>query len=124
MSLLSQNDEILTFIKASALNIPRSEYELPPLSDSTTRATYRGSYRGRGRGFMRGSRGRGGSSRSLDLRPKAILVSDIQETDKETAIREWLVMNCPTATFELDNSKGLIVKFRERYEAEGVCPIW
>lgn len=45
---------------------------------------------------------------------------DIQETDKETAIREWLVMNCPSATFEPDNSKGLIVKFRERYEAEGV----
>jgi hypothetical protein len=47
-------------------------------------------------------------------------VPDIQETDKETAIREWLVMNCPSATFEPDNSKGLIVKFRERYEAEGV----
>ena len=104
------------------MNIPPSEYTLPdrPLSDSHHRGSYRGSLRGRGRGSMRPNRGRGGSSRSLDLRPKSVLVADIQETDKETAIREWLVMNCPTASFEHDNSKGLIIKFRERYEAEGV----
>ena len=117
--------------QAKALNIPPSEYTLPALSSSLPRTkTFRGGgYRGRpyqergGRG-----RGRGGtSSRSLDLRPRSILVPGIIGTEKETAIREWLVVNSGEAVCESldgDNGKGMVVKFKERYEAEEVCALF
>jgi len=122
--------------QAKALNIPPSEYTLPALSSPLPRTkTFRGGYRGRpyqergGRG-----RGRGGtSSRSLDLRPRSILVPGIIGTEKETAIREWLVVNSGEAvceTLDGDTGKGMVVKFKERYEAEEVCttllsfPMW
>jgi hypothetical protein len=73
---------------------------------------------------MRGARGRGGSSRSLDLRPKSILVPGVIGTDKETAVREWVILNCANAECEtsVDDEKGLLITFRERYEAEEVVP--
>lgn len=115
--------------QANALNTPPSEYTLPPLSDST-RTKSRGSYRGRGAYPTRGrGRGRGGMTRSLDLRPKAILVSEIMGSEKETAIREWLIMNCADAVCDVaeEDERSLVIKFRERYEAEEVhhyphCP--
>jgi hypothetical protein len=109
--------------QAKALNIPPSEYTIPPLSDSRAKTTFRGSYRGRGSFPRRGrSRGGGGVSRSLDLRPKSIFVPGIVGTDHETSIREWVIMNCADATCEPspEDSTGIIVKFKERYEAEEV----
>lgn len=111
------------------MNIPPSEYTLPPLSDTRTKTTFRGdSYRGRiynprGRG---GNRPRGSSSRSLDLRPKSIYVPGILGTDSETSIREWVIMNCADAICTPEDSAeaaggGIVVKFKERYEAEEVC---
>ena len=109
--------------QAKALNIPPSEYTIPPLSDTRTKSAFRGSYRGRG-SIPRGARGRGGGgvSRSLDLRPKTIFVPGIVGTDHETSIREWVIMNCADATCEPspEDSTGVIVKFKERYEAEEV----
>lgn len=115
------------------MNIPPSEYTAPPLSDTWTKPTFRGSYRGRPY-FPRGGRGRGrgGSSRSLDLRPKSVLVSSIAGTDKETSFREWLIVNSGDAVCENapEDPTGIIVKFKERYEAEEVklttfpCASW
>jgi len=128
--------KMLTDLKnqAKALNIPASEYTLPPLSDPRTKSTFRGStYRGRARALPRGGRVRGSSSRSLDLRPKSILVPNIIGTSSETAIREWVIMNCADAIVETTvattttvtdvgstnvGGAGIIVKFKERYEAE------
>ena len=61
-------------------------------------------------------------SRSLDLRPKSILVPGIVGTDKETSLREWVIMNCADAVCDAapDDSRGIVVKFKERYEAEEV----
>jgi hypothetical protein len=105
------------------LNIPPSEYSIPPLSDTRTRPGFRGGYRGRPH-FARGGRGRGrgGSSRSLDLRPKSIFVPSIAGTDKETSIREWLIVNSGDAACETspEDPTGIVVKFKERYEAEEV----
>lgn len=124
-----QNQVLLSYLRclfqAKALNIPPSEYTIPTLSDTRTKTTFRGSYRGRG--FIpRGGRGRGGggASRSLDLRPKSIFVPAIVGTDHETSIREWVIMNCADATCEQspEDSTGIIVKFKERYEAEEVRP--
>jgi hypothetical protein len=115
--------------QAEALNIPPSEYSIPPLSDPSTRTkTLRGGTRGRGtyppRGATRGRGARGGSSRSLDLRPRSILVPGVVGTEKETSVREWVIMNYADAICEVstDDDKGMIVKFRERYEAEEVLP--
>jgi hypothetical protein len=97
---------------------------MSPLTDKRTNTTYRGSYRGRAsyvpRGRGRG--GRGGSSRSLDLRPKSILVPGIVGTDNESAIREWIVMNASDAICEspAEDSSSMIIKFKERYQAEDV----
>jgi hypothetical protein len=45
-------------------------------------------------------------------------------TEKETSVREWVIMNCADAICEVstDDDKGMIVKFKERYEAEEVLP--
>jgi hypothetical protein len=122
-----QNQVPLSYLgglfQAKALNIPPSEYTIPPLSDTRTKSSFRGSYRGRG-STLRGGRGRGGGSRSLDLRPKSIFVPGIVGTDRETSIREWVIMNCADATCEPspEDTTGVIVKFKERYEAEEVPP--
>jgi hypothetical protein len=52
------------------------------------------------------------------------MVPGVIGTDKETAVREWVIMNCADAECETstDDEKGLIIKFRERYEAEEVVP--
>ena len=119
------------------MNIPPSEYSLPPLSDTHTKASLRGGYRGRGRGRGFHPRGRprgasgGGFSRSLDLRPKSIYIPKIIGTPTETSIREYIISNYADATVETtiedekgripeDHSLGMIVKFKERYEAEEV----
>ena len=110
--------------QAKAMNIPPSEYNIPPLSDIRTKPNFRGAYRGRGVHHYPRGRGRGGaaSSRSLDLRPKSIFVAG---TTHETSIREWVIMNCADATCESssEDPKGVIVKFKERYEAEEVCSL-
>jgi len=115
------------------LNIPPSEYGLPPLSD--TKVSFRGGFRGRARGFPPRGRPRGGPgggpSRSLDLRPKSIYIPKIIGTPTETSIREYVISNYADATVETtvedekgripeDNALGMIVKFKERYEAEEV----
>ena len=42
-------------------------------------------------------------------------------TESETSIREWVIMNCADAVCEAsEDGKGLVVKFKERYEAEEV----
>jgi len=54
-------------------------------------------------------------------------VPGIIGTEKETAIREWLVVNSGEAVCESldgDNGKGMVVKFKERYEAEEVCALF
>ena len=114
----------LSHQQANKLNIPPSEYTMPPLSDTRTKSTYsRGGYRGRGnyasRALPRG-RGRGGFSRSLDLRPKSIQISEIHGTDNETSVREWLIMNSADATTETGANDSLIITFKERFEAEEV----
>ena len=113
--------------KAKALNIPPSEYTLPPLSDTRTKtsSTFRGgSYRSRGYPPRSRGRGAGGSSRSLDLRPKSILVPAIVGTDAETSVREWVISNCADAVVETapEDATALVVRFKERYEAEEVNP--
>ena len=109
--------------KAKALNIPPSEYTIPPLSDTRTKSS-RGSYRARGYPPRGRGRGGGSSSRSLDLRPKSILVPAIVGTDAETSVREWVISNCADATVDTapEDTTALIVKFKERYEAEEVPP--
>ena len=106
------------------MNIPPSEYALnAPLSDTRTKSTFRGGAPYRGRGSFR-ARGRGRRptlSRSLDLRAKAVIVQGILGTESETSVREWVIMNCADAVCEVsEDGKELVVKFKERYEAEEV----
>jgi hypothetical protein len=105
--------------QANALNIPPSEYA--PSESGSHAPSFRGGYRGsfRGRGFH--PRARGASSRSLDLRPKSIQITNVAPgSGQETSVQEHLLMNYSTPVTEhVDGT--VVITFKERYEAEDVC---
>jgi hypothetical protein len=91
---------------------------MPPLSDTRTKTTYRPyrarPYRARGRGFF------GGASRSLDLRPKGVVVPVVNGGKEESRVREIVMMNFGDAVVSTEEEGGMLVAFKERYEAEEV----